>query len=249
MDCITTRVGGNGISHIELLRPEVHNAINRELIANLQSELERLQRDGSVRVVVLTGAGKSFCAGADLEALRASANLSLEENIADATKLADLLRLLNELSKPTIARVHGPADGGGLGLIACCDIAIAVSKAVFSFSEVRLGIVPAVISPYVIGAIGERQARRYLLSAERFDAQEAKRIGLVHEVVESKTLDSAVDLVCARIIEGGPNAIRQTKDLIRRSGGDLAKINAEARASIEAKEGIAAFFEKRKSKW
>ncbi|MGH8728836.1 MAG: enoyl-CoA hydratase-related protein [Burkholderiales bacterium] len=238
-----------GRATVTLNRPQVHNALNSQLIAELICELQELDLDTSVRTVVIGGAGKSFCAGADLEALRASASLSLEENIADANKLAALLRALNELSKPTIARVHGPAYGGGLGLIACCDIAIAASDALFSFSEVRLGIVPAVISPYIIAAIGERQARRYLLSAERFDAQEAKRIGLVHEVVKAEALDSTEERICARIIEGGPSAVRKTKALIRRPGDDPAKINAEARASAEAKEGIAAFFEKRKPRW
>lgn len=248
MKFVLSRVA-EGRATVTLNRPEVHNALDSQLIGELREELAELDHDSQVRAVVIAGAGKSFCAGADLQSLRQSATRSLDENIADASRLAQLLGAVNELSKPAIARIHGGAFGGGVGLIACCDIAVAASDATFCFSEVRLGIVPAVISPYVIAAIGERHARRYLLSAERFDAREAKRIGLVHEVVEPGELDSAVDRICARIIESAPNAIRKTKELIRHSRADLAKINAEARASAEAKEGIAAFFEKRKPKW
>jgi methylglutaconyl-CoA hydratase len=246
---VLNRSDTGGVATLTLERPEVHNALNAQLIAGLQDELRRLDSDPAVRVVVLAGAGKSFCAGADLESLRRSAGLSLDENIADANKLAELLRVLNGLSKPTIARVHGAAYGGGLGLIACCDIAIAAGGATFCFSEVRLGLVPAVISAYVIAAIGERQARRYLLSAERFNATEAKRIGLIHEVVAPGALDSAVDSICAQIREAGPDAVRRTKNLISQPAADTARINAEAREGAEAKEGIAAFFEKRKPKW
>lgn len=246
---VLNRSDTGGVATLTLERPEVHNALNAQLIAELHDELRRLDSDPGVRAVVLAGAGKSFCAGADLESLRRSANLSVDENIADANQLGELLRVLNECSKPTIARVRGAAYGGGLGLIACCDIAIAASDATFCFSEVRLGLVPALISPYVIAAIGKREARRYLLSAERFDAAEARRIGLIHEVAEPTALDSAFERICARLIEGGPNAIRKTKELIRHSAADTARINAEARASAEAKEGIAAFFEKRKPKW
>jgi methylglutaconyl-CoA hydratase len=249
MSCISTHVQGNGVRVIELVRPEVHNALNRELIEELESTLADSESDPKTRVVVLTGAGKSFCAGADLKWM--SESTSLASNEEDAAQLARLLRKLNGLSLPTVARVHGSAYGGGLGLIVCCDIAVAASTAMFSFSEVRLGIVPAVISPYAIVAIGERNARRYLLSAERFDAAEARRIGLVHEVVEPAALDSTVASICEQILQGAPKAIGTTKRLILRPGSDEDNIrtNAEARAGSEAREGIAAFREKRKPRW
>lgn len=249
MDSITTRVQGNGIRVVELHRPEVHNALNPELIDALENELSRSESDDQTRVLVLTGAGKSFCAGADLKSM--SAGNSIASNEKDAARLARLLRRLNELSKPTLARVQGPAYGGGLGLIACCDIAVAASDVTFCFSEVRLGIVPAVISPYVIAAIGERYARRYLLSAERFDASEARRIGLIHEIAETAKLDDAVSAICEQILKGGPRALQKTKQLIFHPGSDEdnVQINARARAGAEAREGISAFREKRKPKW
>jgi methylglutaconyl-CoA hydratase len=249
MSCIKTKVEANGIRTIELDRPEVHNALNRELIEELESTLADSESDPQTRVVVLTGAGKSFCAGADLKWM--SESTSLASNEEDAAHLSRLLRKLNELSLPTVARVQGSAYAGGLGLIACCDIAVAASTAMFSFSEVRLGIVPAVISPYAIAAIGERNARRYLLSGERFDAAEARRIGLIHEVLEPAALDATVTAICDQILEGAPKAIGTTKRLILHPGNDEDNIrtNAEARAGSEAREGIAAFREKRKPRW
>ena len=246
--CVTARGVSDGVCWLELNRPDSHNAINAGLMAALQSELDRLQRDPKVGVVVLTGKGKSFCAGADLKSMRDGAASQRQD---DARKLATLLRALKELDKPTIARINGSAYGGGVGLIACCDIAIAASQAIFSLSEVRLGLVPAVISPHVVAAIGERHARRYFLTGERFGGAEARRIGLVHEVVDADSLDSMVNAICKELLDGAPGAIKRTKRLILDPRGDEENvlINAEVRGSAEAQEGIAAFLEKRKPRW
>jgi methylglutaconyl-CoA hydratase len=245
--CVNSRVS-DGVCWLELNRPDSHNAINAELIGALQRKLERLQSDAATRVVVVTGNGKSFCAGADLKSMQRLAASQMQD---DAKKLATLLRILKELTKPTIARVNGSAYGGGVGLVACCDIAVAVSQASFSLSEVRLGLVPAVISPHVVAAIGERDARRYCLTGERFDAEEARRIGLVHEVVDAASLDSKVNAICEQLLQGAPGAIKRTKNLILspRSDEENALINSEVRGGAEAQEGVAAFFEKRKPRW
>lgn len=180
----------DGVATVTLNRPEVRNAFDEHLIAELTGLFQQLDQDGQVRVVVLAGNGKSFSAGADLNWMRRTAAYSKQENIKDALRLASMMRAVDKLSKPTVARVHGAAFGGGVGLIACCDIAIAAESAVFSFSEVRLGLLPAAIGPYALAAIGARNARRYFLSGERFCAEEAKRIGLVHEVVAAEELDA-----------------------------------------------------------
>jgi methylglutaconyl-CoA hydratase len=180
----------DGVATVTLNRPEVRNAFDEHLIAELTGLFQQLDQDGQVRVVVLAGNGKSFSAGADLNWMRRTAAYSKQENIKDALRLASMMRAVDKLSKPTVARVHGAAFGGGVGLIACCDIAIAAESAVFSFSEVRLGLLPAAIGPYALAAIGARNARRYFLSSERFCAEEAKRIGLVHEVVAAEELDA-----------------------------------------------------------
>src|SRR5690606_19141727 len=182
-----------GVATVTLNRPDRHNAFDDALIAALTQVLRELDADDSVTVVVLAGAGKSFSAGADLNWMRRMADYGREENLADAEALAALMETLNGLDKPTIARVQGAAFGGGVGLVACCDIAIAADTASFCLSEVRLGLIPAVISPYVVTAIGERAARRYFVTAERFDAREAHRLGLVHEVVPAAGLDARVD--------------------------------------------------------
>jgi len=247
-----------GIATIRMNRPEVHNAFDDVLIAALTAELRRLDELPEARVIVLAANGKSFSAGADLNWMRRMANYSREENLRDAMALAELMRTLDGIKKPTIARVQGAAFGGGVGLIACCDIAIASTEAGFSLSEVRLGLIPSVISPYVIAAIGEREARRYFLTAERFDAVEARRIGLVHEVVASGALDATVAKIAEHLLKGGPQAQAAAKKLIadvsrRPMDDDLSAETARRIAAIrvekEGQEGLAAFFEKRPPAW
>jgi methylglutaconyl-CoA hydratase len=252
---LRTEISDAGIATVTLNRPEVHNAFNEILIAELTAKLAQLGADRQVRVVVLAGEGRSFCAGADLDWMRRTAAYSREENLEDALKAAEMLRTLNQLPKPTVAAVHGAAFGGGVGLIACCDIAIAADSATFSFSEVRLGLIPAVISPYVIAAIGERQARRYFLTAERFPAAEARRFGLVHEVTPPESLHSSVAAVATELLSAGPESLRAAKELIhtvvRRSGdetlpAETARRIAEIRTGEEARQRIQRFLENRK---
>ena len=244
-----------GVARITLNRPEVHNAFNDDLIAELTAALVRLEQDPAVRAVVLAAAGKSFSAGADLNWMKRMAGYSEEENRADARGLAGLMRSLNELAKPTVALVQGAAYGGGVGLVACCDIAIAATRASFCLSEVKLGLIPAVISPYVIAAIGERSARRYFVTAERFDAETALRLGLVQEVVAPEELEAAGRRVLEALLAGGPEAQAAAKRLVRDMAGrpiddalveETAKRIAEVRAGDEAREGISAFLEKRR---
>jgi methylglutaconyl-CoA hydratase len=251
-------IDARGVARLSLNRPAVHNAFDDRLIAELAAALDRLERDDAVRAVVLTGSGDSFSAGGDLNWMRRMAGYSEAENLADARALAELLRRLNELAKPTLARVNGAAFAGGLGLVCCCDVAVAAAEAVFSISEVRLGLVPATISPYVVAAIGARESRRYFITGERFSAAEAQRIGLVHEVVPRAELDAATEKLLAAILAGGSLAQARAKRLIAevqdRAVGEsivalTARAIAEARASAEAREGLAAFFEKRKPGW
>ena len=247
-----------GVATVTLNRPAVHNAFDDGLIADLTAALRRLAADPAIRVAVLTGTGQSFSSGGDLGWMRRMARYSEAENMADAMALAELLRLLDELPKPTVARVNGAAIAGGLGLVCCCDVAVAAAEAVFAISEGRLGLVPATISPYVVGAIGARAARRYFLTAERFSAAEAQRIGLVHQVVARAALDAAVEKTVSALLEVGPGAQARSKRLIAEvrdrpiTHGLLsltARAIAEARASDEGQEGLAAFFEKRKPGW
>jgi methylglutaconyl-CoA hydratase len=248
----------DGVATIRMNRPEVHNAFDDVLIAALTAELRRLDPLPQARVIVLAASGKSFSAGADLNWMRRMAKYSQEENLRDAMALAGLMRTLDSVKKPTVARVQGAAFGGGVGLVACCDIAIASTEAAFSLSEVRLGLIPSVISPYVIAAIGEREARRYFLTAERFDAVEARRIGLVHEVVDSGALDEAVAKIAGQLLKGGPQALAAAKKLIadvsRRPMDDAlsaetARRIAAIRVESEGQAGLAAFFEKRRPDW
>ena len=256
-DAVLLAVDANGRATVTLNRPEVHNAFDDVLIAQLTETFESLGKRADVRVVLLAANGKSFSAGADLGWMRRMANYSEAENRADAEQLARLIHVLDALPKPTVARVQGAAIGGGVGLVAACDVAIASEAASFALSEVRLGLIPAIISPYVIGAIGPRQARRYMLTAERFDAVEAKRIGLVHQAVPAVELDVAVDAVVAALLLGGPEAVRESKALARDVGGspddatraDTARRIARLRASPEGKEGVSSFLEKRKPRW
>ena len=251
-------IDAKGIARVTLDRPEVHNALDDRLIADLAATFGRLGADPAVRAIVLTGRGASFCAGGDLNWMKRSAGYSFEQNLADAQGLAAMLRAVDRAPKPVLGLVNGPAYGGGVGLVACCDVALAADTARFTLSEVRLGLVPATISPYVVGKIGAGQARRYFLSAEIFGAEEAQRIGLVHEVVPAAELEAAGARMIERLGEGGPAAQAASKDLIFRVAGapiegglmaDTARRIAEARASAEGQEGIAAFLGKRKPKW
>ncbi|CAK0757144.1 methylglutaconyl-CoA hydratase [Azospirillaceae bacterium] len=243
---------------VTLNRPAVHNAFNEQVIAALTQTLARLGADPTVRAVVLRANGKSFSAGADLDWMQRMAGCGHAENVADAEALAGLLHTLDTLPQPTLALVQGPAYGGGVGLVAACDIALAVDSAVFSLSEVRLGLIPAVISPYVIAAIGPRAARRWFLTAERFSALEAHRLGLVHEVVPAAMLEAAGRKILERLAEGGPQAQAAAKALIRAVAfqppspalrRDTAERIAACRATPEGREGVAAFLDKRAPAW
>jgi methylglutaconyl-CoA hydratase len=247
-----------GIAHLWMNRAELHNAFDDVLIDELTRACAALGADPAVRVVVLAGRGKSFSAGADLNWMKRAAAYSVEENLRDARALARMLRTLSDLGKPTIARVHGAALGGGMGLAAACDICVASSNASFATSEVKFGIIPSAISPYVIRAIGERQARRYFLSAERIGAARAFELGLAHEVVEAEQLDAKVAELAAALLLGGPLAQQAAKQLIGAvvnrplSDGlveDTARRIATLRAGPEAKEGLTAFLDKRPPAW
>jgi methylglutaconyl-CoA hydratase len=249
---------GNTIAIVTLDRPEVHNAFNETLIAELTAALRALGADAAVRAVVLIGAGPSFCAGADLNWMKKMAGFSRAQNLTDARALATMLATLYGLPKPTIARVHGSAFGGGVGLVACCDIAIGAQDATFALSEAKLGLVPATISPYVIEAIGARAARRYFLTAERFTAAEAYRLGLLHDLAQLSELDARINDLLGFLVTAGPRAQAECKALIRAvahrpiSGAviaDTAKRIADVRASTEASEGVAAFLAKRRAAW
>jgi methylglutaconyl-CoA hydratase len=255
---ILCQVDHRGVATVTLNRPDVHNAFDEALIESLSNTLGRLGLDEAVRVVVLCAGGKSFSAGADLRWMRRTAAYTDSENLEDARRLAGLMSTLRRMGKPTVARVQGSAFGGGVGLVACCDIVLASENARFALTEVKLGLIPAVISPYVSRAIGERQARRYMLTGERFSAEEACRLGLVHEVVTESMLDERVQKVTSMLLENGPGAMVAVKSLLERvSGGavdeamieDTARRIAEVRAGAEGKEGVAAFLEKRKPRW
>ena len=247
-----------GVATIWMNRPDVHNAFNAQLIADLTSACIELDADDTVRAVVLAGRGKSFSAGADLNWMKAAGEASEAENFADAMKLAGMLRTLAEMNKPTIARVHGAALGGGMGLASACDICIAGDKAVFATSEVKFGIIPSAISPYVIRAIGERQAYRYFQTAERIGSLRAAELGLAHEAVAAEALDAKVKEVVAALLQGGPKSQAAAKDLIRAVANrpvsdavveDTARRIASLRVTPEAKEGLAAFLDKRPAAW
>lgn len=248
-----------GVAFIRLNRPEVHNALNADLLARMNDILDELRGADGVRVVFIEGTGKSFSAGADLDSMRKAADMTHADNLMDAQRFAECFHRLATLPMPTIALVNGPAMGGGVGLVAACDIAVASKAAFFSLSEVRLGLIPATISPYVVEAIGPRQAKRYFTTAERFDAEEARRIGLVHIVVEDKdALQNEAERLAKEILQNGPKAVHAAKDLIdavmwreidHHLRQDTAKRIADIRATDEGKEGTQAFLDKRKPKW
>jgi methylglutaconyl-CoA hydratase len=247
------------VARLRLNRPELHNAFDATLIAALTGALDAVAHDDSVRVVILESEGASFSAGADLNWMKRMAGFSKDENQRDAMQLAALMRTLNNLRKPTIARVHGAAYGGGVGLVACCDIAMASHGATFALSEARLGLVPAVVSPYVVAAIGERAARRYFATGERFDAGEAWRLGLVHDVdATDEAMDNRLGSLVQAMLACGPVAQREAKELVRAVAGrpvsseliqDTAERIARIRSSPEGREGVAAFLEKRRASW
>ncbi|MFN4341859.1 MAG: enoyl-CoA hydratase/isomerase family protein [Azonexus sp.] len=246
------------VATIWMNRPDLHNAFDETLIAELTAACVALDDDANVRVVVLAGRGKSFSAGADLNWMKRAANNGIDDNLNDARALARMLRTLAEMKKPTIARVQGAALGGGMGLASACDVAVASTKAVFATSEVKFGIIPSAISPYVLRAIGARQATRYFQSAERIDAARAREIGLVHETVEPDQLDAKVQEIVTALLQGGPCAQAAAKDLIRAVDGqqvnetlveETAHRIAHLRATPEAREGIGAFLDKRQPSW
>jgi methylglutaconyl-CoA hydratase len=247
------------IGLITMNRPERHNAFDDALIQELTEALRAMEADEQVRMVVLAGAGRSFSAGADLNWMKRMAGFSKDENERDAMQMAALMRTLAHLRKPTIARVHGAAYGGGVGLVACCDIAVGSLNATFSLSEVRLGLIPAVISPYVVSAIGERAARRYFMTGERFDAGEAWRLGLIHEVAPTDdAMDGKLNELVDAMLLCGPVAQREAKELVRAVAGrpitseliqDTAARIARLRSSPEGRDGVAAFLEKRRAAW
>ena len=249
-----------GVATLTLNRPEKHNAFDDKLIAELTGKLQQLDGDPAVRAVVLTGAGKSFSAGADLNWMRSMADYSEEQNRDDSLALAELMAVLDGLSKPTIARVNGAVFGGGVGLVACCDIAIGTPYAKMALTEVKLGLVPAVIAPYVVRAIGPRQARRYFQTAEVMTAETAQAIGLLHEVASPEVLDVRVDEFIDALLQAGPEALAAAKTLVvmtdAASAGErealkreTAALIARLRVSEEGQEGLTAFLEKRKANW
>lgn len=249
----------HSVGILTLNRAERHNALDELLISEMTTGLLELEADPRVRVVVLSSTGKSFCAGADLSALQRGAAYTSQDALRDARHMAHLLTTLYELGKPTIARVHGPVYASGIGLVAACDIAVATYDCLFALTEVKLGALPAVVSPYLLVAIGERYCRRYMLSAERFSAAEAYRIGLLHEIVPGEEqLDEAIGEIIASLLKCGPVAQAECKALLRVVAGqpiDAATVeetalrSANVRASAEGKEGLAAFLEKRKANW
>ncbi|MEM1089846.1 MAG: enoyl-CoA hydratase-related protein [Pseudomonadota bacterium] len=249
-----------GVATITLNRPQVHNAFNAALITQLHQDIVRLDEDESVRVLVLTGEGRSFSAGADLNGMKEIAQVDEQSNMADALALADMLRRLAYTKTPTVARVNGAAYGGGVGLIACCDVAIGSDDARFGLTETRLGLVPAVISPYVINALGARQANRLFLTARIFAAHDAERLGLLHRSVPAAELDAAVNEEIDLLMKAGPQALFAAKSLVGAVSGRTedsqkaldqatAKLIASLRVSPEGREGITAFLEKRAASW
>lgn len=251
-------IDNEGVATVTLNRPEIHNAFDDDLIRQLGETFDQLARSGAIRALVLTSNGKNFSAGADLNWMKRMADYSEEENRTDAATLAAMLYKLDSFPAPTIARVQGAAFGGAVGLVSCCDIAIATERASFCLSEVKIGLLPATISPYIINAIGTRQARRYFVTAERFSAQRAQEIGLVSEVVPEAELDLTVQKLVNSITNNGPNAVAMSKQLAMSMSnrvineelqGQTSALIAAVRVSPEGQEGLSAFLEKRAPSW
>lgn len=260
MQTIHSTINDKGVLTLSMNRPEVHNAFDSNMISELTRALKAAAEEDDIRVVVLTGLGSCFSAGADMNWMRCQVEASQEENERDAMELARLMRTLNYLQKPTIARINGAAFGGGLGLVAACDITIAVDSAMFGLTEVRLGLAPAVISPYVFRRIGERNARRYFMTGERFDGRQALKIGLIQQCVAEGKLDEVVETVISQLLKGGPLAVTICKQLVFAVAGHNKKTQksndeytsgliAGLRIMDEGQEGLAAFLEKRKPGW
>lgn len=255
-DSIQTERNGPVLT-VRLNRPETHNALTPDMVGGLTGLFRGLADQTDVRVVVLTGNGRSFCAGADLSAMRAAADYTFEENIADGEAIFDLMLAVDECPKPVVARVNGAAIGGGAGLVSCCDIVVAVERAIFAFSETRLGIVPAVISPFVVAKIGPAHARELFLTGERFDAGRAQRAGLVQHTATAQELDTLVDNRVTQLLESAPGAQAAAKRIIRAVAYQRPEAVreyttqqiAERRASDEGREGMSAFLEKRRPWW
>ncbi len=252
-----SRTDDGSVATVTLGRPEARNALNAALIGEVTRCFEELAEDESVRVVVLTGEGPTFCAGADVGYMRDTASFSYEENLEDARRLADMFLAVDDLPKPVVARVQGAAIGGGAGLVAAADLAVAEEEARFAFSEVRLGIAPATIAPFVVRKIGFSRARALFLTGERFGADLAREIGLVHEVFPEEELDAAVERVAAQLLQGGPAAQAAIKEALRQveatepmeALGIMTQLIAELRIGEEGQEGLGAFLEKREPFW
>lgn len=257
-DKVLFDIDNRGVATVTLNQPEIHNAFDDKLIAQLTNIFKQINQNKDIRVMVLAAAGKSFSAGADLNWMRRMASYSYEQNLADANALAQMFFILNTIDKPTIARVQGAAFGGAVGLVACCDMAIGSKLSKFCLSEVKLGLIPATISPYVIDAIGARMARRYFTTAEVFSARRARRIGLLSEAVVEEELDRTIENLIEHILKNSPAAIREAKQLIfdvqNKAVSDdiLAKTSekiAELRVSEQGQEGLNAFLQKRRANW
>jgi len=254
---VLQRLTDGPVAQVRLNRPDVRNAFNAELIAALTSTFEELGSDENVRAIVLSGEGKVFCGGADISWMRGSLDLTFDQNVADAQAMSDMFRAIDRCPKPVIGKIHGAALGGGAGLAAVCDIVVASADAIFGFTEVKLGIIPAVISPFVLAKIGVSNARALFLTGERFDAKRALHIGLVHEVVVADTLDVCIERITNEIASAGPQAVAAAKALVPRvteatyheSRDVTAKAIAYQRTSPEGQEGLRAFLERRKASW
>ncbi len=251
-------IDGRGVATLTLCRPQQHNAFDDDIIAAISAQLDQLAGDDSIRLLVLAAEGKSFSAGADANWMRRMAGYDYQHNLRDAQALASMLEKLQNFPQPTIARVQGAAYGGGVGLVSCCDFAIGGERASFCLSEVKIGLIPATISPYVMAAIGPRAARQYFISAEAFDAEQANQLGLLSHCVASEELDAAVESLCTRLLKNGPAAMREAKRLCLDYQdaevspalvADSCERIAKLRVSPEGQEGLGAFLEKRQPQW
>ena len=258
MNKVITQIDSRGIAQVTLNNPDKHNAFDDQMIIELTNAFNALAANTSVRIMLLKSEGKSFSAGADLDWMKRMASYSYQQNLNDARALAAMLKALHQMPIPTIARVQGAAFGGAIGLISCCDIAVASSKASFALSEVKIGLVPSTISPYVIAAIGERHAKRYFMTAERFDTNTALQISLVHEAVEEQFLDDKVEQLITAILSNGPEAVVAAKQLVFAVSGKAidssliehtCEVIAGIRVSAQGQEGLSAFLDKQKPHW
>lgn len=258
MSYLKLDIDSSGIAKVTMARPEKNNAFNDEMIAELTEAFKSLANNSDVRIVILQSEGKHFCAGADLAWMQKMADYSYEENLADANGLANMFKELSGLPQATIARVQGATYGGAVGLVSCCDMAVASDKAIFCLSEVKIGLIPATISPYVIDTIGSKAAKRYFLTAEAFSADKAQQLGLVNEVAATEELDACINALCKHLLANSPQAVNKAKQLIKDVSGkaiddtliaDTSKSIAEIRTTDEGQEGLRAFLEKRKPAW